>query len=119
MDYLDYLLFSTWPHHALRKDTDRKMHALNRRISSRLRRQSANQEERVAALELALGRVAMLARALAELGLAKGAFTREEIERALVEADLGDGEGDGGLDPEVALPGEERAAELEPLDGDE
>jgi hypothetical protein len=116
MDYLDYLLFSSMPHPALRRDTDKKVRALNLRISRRLRSQYKGQKEREAALEQALGRVAMLARALAELGLAKGAFTREELERALVEADLADGEGDGVLDADVALPGEGRTVDLEPLD---
>lgn len=95
MDFLDYLLFSAAPHHGLRKDTDRKVRALSHRISRRLSRQYKSQGERAAALEEALGRVAMLARALAELGVAKGAFTREELEHALAEAELGEDENEG------------------------
>lgn len=119
MDSIDDFLFSGFGHHGTRKDADRKIRAVNQRFSRRLRREARNRAQRVEELELALGRVAMLARALAELGLAKGAFTREELERALVDADLADGQGDGGLDPDVALPGEQRTVDLEPLDGDE
>jgi hypothetical protein len=100
----------------------KRLGKLDRRLNLALRRQrirSRSLEERVQTLELDLARVTMLARAVAELGLAKGAFTVEEFEKALIEADLADGEQSGGLDPGVALPGEQRTAELEPLDGDE
>ena len=83
---------------------------------SRRRRKLSAAEQRVEALEEALARVTMLARALAELCLAKGLVTRAELERALAEADLADGAEDGGLDPSVALPGEQKAADLEPLE---
>ena len=116
MDWLDLMLFAGMDHPAAAKRTRAQLRELDRRLARRIRRQGASQEQRIEALETALGRVAMLARALAELGLAKGAFTQEELERALFEADLADGATDGGLDPDVALPGEERAADLEPLD---
>jgi hypothetical protein len=100
----------------------RGLKKLDRRLVLALRRhrtRSRSVEERIQSLELQLARVTMLARAVAELGLAKGAFTVEEFERALVEADLADGEQSGGLAPDVALPGEQRTADLEPLEDDE
>lgn len=116
MDFVDAIVFGGLPM-KLQKDTERKMRRLDHMISKRVRRRHASQDERIAELEHALGRVAMLARALAELGLAKGAFTQLELEQALLEADLSDGTGDGRLAGDVALPGEQRAADLEPLDG--
>jgi hypothetical protein len=114
MDF-EYWMFPEWTAHGRLKSLDQRLkHALRQhRIRSR------SVEERVQALELQLARVTMLARAVAELGLAKGAFTVEEFERALVEADLADGEQSGGLAPDVALPGEQRTADLEPLEDDE
>lgn len=116
MDWLDVMLWSAMDQRPEVKHNRKKLRELDQRLSRRLRRRFASQEERLAALETQLGRVAMLARGLAELGLARGAFTREELERALLEADLADGATDGGLDPDVALPGEESTADLEPLD---
>ncbi|HVS18914.1 MAG TPA: hypothetical protein VMT18_09970 [Planctomycetota bacterium] len=118
MDWLDVMLWSAMDQRPEVKHQREKLRALDRRLNRRIRRRVTSQEERIEALETQLGRVAMLARALAELGLDKGAFTREELERALLESDLADGQTDGVLDPDVALPGEERAADLEPLDGD-
>lgn len=104
---------------SLRHVQGREFDELHKRVRSESRtrgRRLTKAERRVEALEEALARVTMLARALAELALAKGLVTRAELERALAEADLADGVGDGGLDPSVALPGEQRTAELEPLD---
>jgi hypothetical protein len=71
---------------------------------------------RVAALERDLGRVALLARALADLCLAKGLLTKEELARQILETDFADGAKDGRLDPDVLMPGEQKLAELEPLE---
>jgi hypothetical protein len=67
-------------------------------------------------LEDDLGRVALLARALAEVCLQKGLMTREELGRMIEQVDMADGSLDGKLDPKVTLPGESKLAELEPLD---
>ncbi len=89
-----------------------------RRRNQRLRQRRADQQ-RLEALEDHLARVAMLARGLADACLAKGVFTKEELARFLLEADLADGVEDGGLDPSVVLPGEEDHADLRPLEDDE
>jgi hypothetical protein len=82
----------------------------------RLQRQKRlSQEQRIAALENGLGRVALLARALAELLLEKGLVTRQELRARLLAVDAADGATDERLDPEVLLPGESKLAELEPL----
>lgn len=99
--------------------TARELNAIEDRESRRNRRerqQRRSDRQRVEDLESELARVTMLARALAQACLARGVLTREELSAALVAADLADGVQDGGLDPEVALPGESRAADLEPLD---
>ena len=86
------------------------------RKSQRKRRsQTIATEDRLDALEYGLGRVALLARTLAELGLTRGAFTKAELEAMLEECDLADGVGDGALDPKVALPGETRTEDLKAL----
>lgn len=90
-----------------------------RRRRSRRRRQRLADQQRLEVLEDQLARVAMLARGLADACLAKGVFTREDLARFLIEADLADGVEDGGLDPSVALPGEEMPADLRPLAEDE
>lgn len=63
------------------------------------RRSRIELRERVKELEDDLGRVALLARALLDAGLAKGLFTRDEIGALLSKADLADGAADGKLDP--------------------
>jgi len=65
-------------------------------------------------LENDVARVALLARALAELGLKKGLFTREELLAQLLESDMSDGAEDHKLAPDVVMPGEEKLADLEP-----
>jgi hypothetical protein len=66
-------------------------------------------------LERNLGRVALVARTLADLCIRKGVFSAEEFEAQFREADLADGIGDGRLDPQVVKPGEQKLAELKPL----
>jgi hypothetical protein len=63
-----------------------------------------------------LRRVALVVRGVTELCVAKGVFTHDELEAALLEADLADGVGDARLDPKVCKPGETKLAELEPAD---
>jgi hypothetical protein len=70
--------------------------------------------QRAHELEDDLARVALLTRSLAELCLKTGLITRAELGAMLVEVDLADGASDGGLDPSVVMPGEQKHAELEP-----
>jgi hypothetical protein len=70
----------------------------------------------VAALEADLGRVALLARALAELCLEKGLVSREELVRLLLSADMADGKRDGTLQGKVVMPGESKAADPDPAE---
>jgi len=81
---------------------------------ARDRHEHRTDEARVAALEADLGRVALLARALAELCLAKGLVSREELVQLLVTADLADGTQDGKLQAKVVMPGESKAADPDP-----
>jgi hypothetical protein len=75
----------------------------------------AEARQRVVSLEDGLARVALLARSLAELCIAKGVLTREELTAQLAATDFADGARDQRLDPEVALPGEEKLADLSPI----
>jgi hypothetical protein len=70
---------------------------------------------RIERLERDLGRVALVARTLADLCIAKGVFNGDEFEAHFREADLADGIGDDRLDASVAKPGERKLAELKPL----
>jgi hypothetical protein len=94
-----------------------ELEELDERMSSLLR---ANREirtssrARIEALEDGLGRVALLARSLAELCLEKGLVTRDELAERLRGVDLADGTEDRRLHPKVALPGESRPAEPAP-----
>src|SRR5882672_8093817 len=78
-------------------------------------RDKADLSARVEKLERDLGRVALVARTLADLCIAKGVFNGEEFEAHFREADLADGIGDDRLDPAVVKPGEQKLAELRPL----
>jgi len=69
---------------------------------------------RIEALEDDLGRVALLARALADLCLSKGLLTKEELVRQLLQADLADGKQDQRLQAKVVMPGESKPADKEP-----
>ncbi len=68
-------------------------------------------QARVLQLEEDVARVALLSRALAELLLKKGLFTKRELAEQLVATDIVDGALDFGLDPALTLPGEERLLE--------
>ena len=63
-------------------------------------------EDRIDLLEEGLGKVALLARSLAELLLKKGIITHEEMEAQFSKTDLADGVKDQSLDPQLSLPGE-------------
>jgi hypothetical protein len=68
-------------------------------------------QARVLQLEEDIARVALLSRAVTELFLKKGLFTKRELAEQLVATDIVDGALDFGLDPALALPGEERLRE--------
>jgi hypothetical protein len=59
---------------------------------------SESLERKVADLEAALGRVALLNKALTDAVLKKGLLTQLELAQALTAADQSDGERDGRLD---------------------
>jgi len=85
--------------------------AFSRRIFHETR---ATTKARITVLEEDLGRVALLARALADLCIAKGVLSGDELARQLMEADLADGKRDGKLQPKVVMPGESKPADPEP-----
>lgn len=65
--------------------------------------------ERHEALEDDLGRVALLARALAQLCLRQGILKAEDLKNMLLEVDLVDGAADHRLDPKAVMPGAKTA----------
>lgn len=67
-------------------------------------------------LEQGLARVALVVRAMADLCIARGIFTSEQLLAQLSEADLADGVQDGGLDPKLVIPGSQRLVQLPHLD---
>jgi len=86
-------------------------HALRSRFERQLR---ASTSARIAALENDLARVALLARALADVCIAKGVLTKEELMRQLLEADAADGKRDEKLAAKVVMPGESKPADPDP-----
>lgn len=92
------------------KELDRRLDAVHK---ARLR-SAKTSVERARELEYDLGRVALLARALAEVCLKKGLLSQAELGAMLLEVDIADGAGDGSLDPRVVMPGESKLADLEP-----
>lgn len=88
------------------KRVDEKLAAMRR-----MRMQSAKTSAgRIQSLEDDLGRVALLARALAEVCMRKGLLTEAELHAIIDEVDLADGVSDGKLAPDVVLPGESKQA---------
>jgi len=86
---------------------------LERRLASSqklARERQASARSRIEALENDLGRIALVTRSLADLCLAKGLLTKEELVRQLLEADLADGVRDQRLSADVVLPGEAKPA---------
>ena len=71
---------------------------------------------RLDALEEGVGRVALLARSLAELCLDKGLLTKEELVERLRSVDLVDGTQDRRLQAKVAMPGESKPADPKPTE---
>ena len=78
------------------------------------RRRTADQRARLEALESGLRRVTLAVRAMAELSIAKGHFTAEELKAHMAEVDVADGALDGGLAPELVEPGKRRLVDVEP-----
>lgn len=93
----------------------RELQRLLRRTRANVSKGRASTVRRLVELELGLGRVALLTRALAELGLERAAFTPEDLARKLAAIDEADGAKDDALDPRVVLPGESKLADLEPV----
>ena len=103
MGWMRYLVHDFWTASELDR-IDREMYA-RRRTEQRGR---IELRQRVEELEDDLGRVALLARALAEACLQKGILTRNEVAAMASKVDLADGVQDGQLDPRRLSP---------PLDG--
>ena len=91
--------------------------SLRRKIDERLARFAAVAErkrgregERIRELERDVARLALLARALADVCLRKGLIRADELEQQLAETDFADGVFDAALDPKLVKPGSTRAA---------
>lgn len=93
--------------------TDELEERLQKRIT-RQRERLSDDRARIVALENDVARVALLARALAELCLAKGILTQAELLRQLEEIDLADGKRDRKLDARCVMPGESKPADPDP-----
>jgi hypothetical protein len=98
----------------LASDVEQLEQRLGKSLTS-ARKSRVSHGRRIRELESGLGRVALLARSLAELCLAKGLITAEELRAQMLATDMEDGAGDGRLDPQVAHPGESKLADLEPI----
>jgi hypothetical protein len=107
--FLDWWLMAR-----IRSIEERHRNLRRRLVANAIRGQSAAQT--LQSIDDDLRRVALVVRGVTELCVAKGIFTREELEAALLEVDLADGVGDARLDPKVCKPGETKLAELEPAD---
>lgn len=101
--------------HSYYEQVLKELQELRRSMRRAHRSQGAASGKRLAELEAGLGRVALLARALAELGVERGLITIEDLGRKLKQVDEADGAKDDALDPRVVLPGESKLADLEPL----
>ena len=75
------------------------------------RRARVSQRQRADRLEAEVGRAALLLRSLAELCIAKGVITAEELRRQMLAVDLVDGVADQRLDPRLVAPGSRPAVE--------
>jgi len=91
-------------------DVERRFDRIANREHQRGRSAKAVQQ-RVEELEDELGRMSLFVCVLMELGLGKGAFTMEEFQAAIGEADRRDGDADGKLDPDWMKSDEERDAD--------
>jgi hypothetical protein len=63
------------------------------------------QRRKLGAVQRETGRVALVSRALAELMIAKGLITKDELLAQIERIDLEDGVADGALDPNLVVPG--------------
>jgi len=106
MDYLDRLL-----RESLDPRVERELRARLEAVRIERTNKMRKAQARVLQLEEDVARIALLSRALAELCLRKGTFTKRELAEQLVATDIVDGALDFGLDPALALPGEERLLE--------
>lgn len=87
-----------------------------RSVEMRARRNRNSARRGELKLEQGVMRVAMVVRAMADLCIARGIFTSEQLLAQLAEADLADGVQDDGLDPKLAVPGSQRLVSLPSLD---
>lgn len=78
-------------------------------VSAHRRAQTAR---RVQELERDLARVALVVRAIADLCIARGLFTAEQLRSQFDHADFADGVFDQALDPKLVAPGATRAGRL-------
>ena len=108
---LDFLLYNYI--------TTKELNALDVKLSvvrSEGRSAKLSTKARIEELEADLGRVALLARSLADLCLARGLVTREELAALLLQADLADGKRDERLQAKVVMPGESKPADPDPAE---
>ena len=96
---------------SMREDRRTIQSKLNARVAARLS-SARTSAQHARELEHSLWRVALLARALAEVCLKKGLLSESELGAMLAEVDMADGVGDGILDPWVVMPGESKLADL-------
>lgn len=77
-------------------------------LRSQDRVRQAGMKQRIEALERDLGRVALVTRALADVCVAKGLFTQEQLVRQIHDVDALDGVLDQRLSADVVLPGQSK-----------
>ena len=105
-------------HHEYLQNELSELRLMVRRARQAQRSSSATLEARLDELEVGVGRVALLLRALAELTLERGLIRPEDLAAKIKSVDEADGAKDESLDPRVVLPGESKLADLDPLTTD-
>lgn len=105
MSWTRYFLHDFWTAREFNalEDKLKRQRDLERKRRSRQTEERATLEARIAELEDDLGRVALLAPALAEASIAKGLVTQDELVAVMRKVDLLDGVADGKLDPQAQL----------------
>jgi hypothetical protein len=78
---------------------------LDARIDAMRRKHREEGKRKFGDAQRELARVALVTRALAELMIAKGLITKDELLARIESVDLEDGVADGALDPTLVLPG--------------
>lgn len=106
-------LFNDWYTAHELDDMERRLE-VDQRMGLRTSRRTHDLQTRVERLEQDLGRVALLARALAEACVAHGALPLEAVKREIERCDHFDGAADGRLDASYAHPEEVAMQELAP-----